>query len=120
MRLNPAELIVSVRALLLKETERVDDPHFIPEDRAAWHALNPIAASAPHYEPESWRWLDLVDVRYVDEMALVVFTGQILQHSNCDRARACLVTCSSRASGSFEAWRVRACCRMRIGLGSSR
>lgn len=76
VRLDPAEVAVSVRALLIKETERVDDPHFIPEDRAGWHALDPIvpnAAGAPYYEPESWRWFDLIDVGYVDEMVLVVF-----------------------------------------------
>lgn len=60
----------------MKETERVDDPRFIREDRAGWHALRPItpvAAGAPYYEPESWRWFDLVDVGYVDEMVLIVF-----------------------------------------------
>lgn len=76
VRLDPAEVAVTVRALLVKETERVDDPHFIPEDRPGWHALKPIAskaAGAPYYEPESWRWFDLVDVGYVDEMVLIVF-----------------------------------------------
>lgn len=76
VRLDPADVALAVRALLLKETERVDDPQFIPEDRAGWHAFKPIApnaAGAPHYEPESWRWFDLVDVGYVDEMVLIVF-----------------------------------------------
>lgn len=76
VRLDPAEVAAAVRSLLVKETERGDDPRFIPEDRAGWHALKPIApdaAGAPYYEPESWRWFDLVDVGYVDEMVLIVF-----------------------------------------------
>lgn len=76
VRLDPAEVAAAVRALIAKETERVDDPHFIPEDRFGWHALKPAApnaAGAPYYEPGSWRWFDLVDVGYVDEMVLIVF-----------------------------------------------
>lgn len=75
-RLDPGEVVDAVRALLLKETERVEDPHFIPADRAGWHARKPIspsAAGAPYYDAESWRWFDLVDVGYVDEMVLIVF-----------------------------------------------
>lgn len=75
-RLDPADVAAAVRALLLKETERVDEPHFIPEDRTGWHARKPVApnaAGAPYYEPESWRWFDLVDVGLVDEMVLIVF-----------------------------------------------
>lgn len=75
-RLDPADVAAAVRDLLRKETDRVDDPHPIPEDRSGWHALNPIAddtAGIPLYDPESWRWFDLVDVGFVDELVLIVF-----------------------------------------------
>jgi hypothetical protein len=74
--LDPSDIAKAVRALLLKETERVDDPRPIPEDQAGWHALKPLAPEtpgAPFYDPESWRWFELVDVGFVDEMVLVVF-----------------------------------------------
>lgn len=74
--LDPGAVTGAVRALLLKETDRVDNPRVIPEDRSGWHAMKPIAENAsgfPHYRPESWRWFDLIDVGYVDEMALIVF-----------------------------------------------
>ncbi|MFD1722373.1 hypothetical protein [Amnibacterium endophyticum] len=76
LRLDPAEVATAIRDLLRKDTDRVDDPHPIPEDRGGWHADNPLtpdAPGAPVYEPESWRWFELVDVGFVDEMVLIVF-----------------------------------------------
>lgn len=75
-RLDPVEVARAVRDLVRKDTDRVDNPHFIPEDRIGWHATKPLkddAAGAPYYEPESWRWFDLVSVGFVDEMVLISF-----------------------------------------------
>lgn len=76
VRHNPAEVAAAIRDLLRKDTDRVEDPHPIPEDRGGWHAYNPLSADSagtPVYDPETWRWFELVDLGFVDEMVLVVF-----------------------------------------------
>ena len=76
------EVLDAVRSLLLEEVERVDapvtGPDAHPSGRAGWHPLvpSPIAAPGtgqPVFDAETWRWFELVDLAYLDEMVVVEF-----------------------------------------------
>jgi hypothetical protein len=73
----------AVRASIAREVERVDDPVAgvpggDPSDADGWH---PTTASLrarsnigqPYYDPETWRWFQLVDVAYLDELVIIEF-----------------------------------------------
>jgi len=73
----------AVRASIAREVERVEDPVAgvpggDPSDVAGWH---PTTASLrersnigqPYYDPETWRWFQLVDVAYLDELVIIEF-----------------------------------------------
>ena len=76
------EVLDAVRSVLLHEVERVDAPAAGPDadslDRVGWHPLVPPPGAAtgvgqPGFEPETWRWFELVDLAYLDEMVVVEF-----------------------------------------------
>ena len=81
--LDAAALVARVRAVLKREVERVDDPVAgvaggDPSDENGWYPARGGPARAPRigrpfYNAETWRWFELVDVAYVDELVVVVF-----------------------------------------------
>lgn len=76
VRLDPQEVAVAVRALLHKETERATDALAARADRVRRPEARPVEsypADMLSYEPESWRWFELVDLGYVADMVLVTF-----------------------------------------------
>jgi hypothetical protein len=76
------EVLIAVRAMIAREIERVDDPISgvpggDPSDVAGWHPgsaeKRPRGPGRPVYDPEVWRWFQLADLAYLDELVLVEF-----------------------------------------------
>lgn len=83
--LDGASVLEVVRRAIATEVERVDDPAAgvpggDPSDVIGWH---PYAGPAspddqarpghPYYNPETWRYFQLVDVAYLDGLVIVEF-----------------------------------------------
>jgi hypothetical protein len=76
-------VLEAVRAVIAREVERVDDPVAgvpggDPSDSAGWHPTTPSLRERsrigrPYYNPETWRWFQLVDLAYLDELVIVEF-----------------------------------------------
>lgn len=76
-------VLEAVRASIAREVERVDDPVAgvaggDPSDSAGWHSTTPSlreqsSIGRPYYSAETWRWFQLVDLAYLDELVIVEF-----------------------------------------------
>lgn len=78
-RLDPAEVLAAIKAVIAREVERVDDPLAgtsggDPSDAGGWHSHGTTdGPGVPYYNPETWRWFRLVDLTYLDPLVLVEF-----------------------------------------------
>lgn len=80
------EFVDQVHAVLGREVARVDDPAASrpgedPSDAIGWHPSGDAVdeedhrhvSARPAYDPESWRYFDLLDVAYLDGLAVIEF-----------------------------------------------
>lgn len=80
-RSDVTALLNAVRAQIECEIERVDDPMTgvpggDPSDLAGWHAgasHQPGQPGRPYYDPETWRWFELVDLAVLGDLVIVEF-----------------------------------------------
>ena len=81
---DPDEVVAAIKKVLHREVERVDDPVAgVPggdlSDRDGLHGVPPGGLpdgprlGLPLYDPEAWRWFDLVAVGYLDGQAFIKF-----------------------------------------------
>ena len=80
---SASDLIAAVRAALLREVARVDDPVAgisggDPSDMTGWRPYIPGCAPSPapgrpYYDAEAWRWFRLIDVAILDNSVFVKF-----------------------------------------------
>ena len=75
-----AQILDAVEAMIARERERVDDPVTgvsggDPSDGVGWRSLRggDKRPGSPYYNADTWRWFQLVDLAYLDDLIVVEF-----------------------------------------------
>ena len=124
-RPDGAAVLEAVRAAIAREVERVDDPVARvpggdPSDAAGWHpagvgARDRSGIGEAYYNAETWRWFDLVDLAYLDELVIIEFRWA---DPSTPPLRYLLVCHVDRVSSAdFAGWVVRSQLRAQLAPG---